>query len=169
MVNMKSINQKIVLLVLGLLTFSLQVFSQEKPFDESILSESGKQAYRKLLKVEFFAMDGIGYGGKASEGKIALYKLLEEGKTKSVLAFKSLVKDANIEGGIYGLIGLKMWRCDCFHEELKNFKTVRTSENNREILRYESGCTEHLKLEKSKDKEEFIDLLVTQRFDIWAR
>jgi hypothetical protein len=166
---MKSLNRKIALLILNLLMFSLQASAQEKTFDESVLSENGQKAYQALLQTQLFAMDGIDYSGESSDGKDALYELLKEGKAKSILAFKSLVKEATIEGGLYGLVGLKMWRCDCFQAELESFRLTKTSETNKERLRYQSGCIVHFNLEKSEDKKKFIDYLVAKKFAGWAR
>jgi hypothetical protein len=162
---MQAINQKFVWLILVIIIFSLQVNAQEKTFDESVLSEKGKKAYQTLLKVEFFEQGGMGYSGESSDGTKAFRVLLAEGNTIAIVAFKQLTKNASIAGGLYGLLGLKTLKCDCFQEGADEFKLIRTSNSNKESLRFESGCTLHLKLANNKDKKEFIELL----FNSWAK
>ena len=112
---MKFINRKFVWLILSLFVLSIQANAQEKTFDESVLSDKGKQAYQTLLKVDLFALFGISYSGETSKGELALDDLLTE--KESTNAFKSLIKNATPEGGLYALLGLKMLNCDCFKEE----------------------------------------------------
>ena len=100
---MKFTNRKFVWLILSLIFISSQAIAQEKIFDELILSESGKQSYQKLLKINLFAVGGIGYGGVTSEGEKAFDVLVEE--KESTAAFKSLVKNATVEGAFYGIFG----------------------------------------------------------------
>ena len=119
---MKFINRKFVWLILSLIVFSLQANAQEKTFDESILSDKGKQAYQTLLKVDLFALFGISYSGETSKGELALDDLLKE--KESTNALKNLIKTATPEGGLYALLGLKMLNCKCFKEELENFKKL---------------------------------------------
>ena len=133
---MKFMNRKFVWLLLSVIVFSLQTSAQERTFDESVLSERGKKAYQTLLKMELFAIGGIGYSGTTSEGEKTLDILVDE--NEALPAFKSLVNDATIEGGLYGLLGLKMLGCECFQAELINFKKVRTA--NAEFLTIQSGC-----------------------------
>lgn len=109
-------------MVFSLIVFSLQSNAQEKTFEESILSDKGKQAYQSLLKVDLFALFGIGYGGETSKGESALDDLLVE--KESINALRSLVKNATPEGGLYALLGLKLLTCECLKEELENFKNL---------------------------------------------
>src|SRR4051812_927444 len=76
------------------------------PDSTALLSNSGKQAYQKLLKVELFAIGGIGYAGQISVGESELDILLKE--EGAVPAFKQLIQDAPIEGALYGLVGLSV-------------------------------------------------------------
>ena len=159
---MKLINRKFVWLILSLVVFSFQTNAQEKNFDESVLSEDGKQAYEKLLKVKLFAIGGIGYSGEISEGEKLFDVLLEEKEAMS--AFKSLVKNGTIEGGVYGLFGLKMIDCDCFQQEFADFKKSKTSGNNKEIFNSQSGCS-LIEAETNSDKEFSLDYIVSKGFD----
>ena len=159
---MKFINRKFVWLILSLIVFSIQVNAQKKNFDESVLSENGKQAYQKLLKVKLFAIGGIGYDGETSEGEKFFDILFVE--KESGLAFKSLIKNGTIEGGMYGLFGLKMIDCDCFQQEFADFKKSKTSGNNKEIFNSQSGCS-LTEAEINSDKEFAIDYIVSKGFD----
>jgi len=154
---MKFINRKFVCLILGLIVFPLQANAQDKTFNESVLSESGKQAYQALLKIKLFAIGGIGYGGETSEGEKAFDILLED--KEAISAFKSLVKKGTIEGGMYGLFGLKMIDCDCFQSEFESYKKEKLLKDNKEKFSMMSGC-DSIKAENNSDKEFVIDYVV---------
>ena len=159
---MKFINRKFAWLVLSLIVLFAQANAQEKTFDEAILSESGKQAYQMLLKIKLFAIGGIGYGGETSEGEKAFDILLED--NEAVLAFKSLAKNASSESGLYGLLGLKINDCDCFEQELNNYKKSKISEENKERFSTQAGCSFYY-ADKSSDKEFVIDYIVSKGFE----
>lgn len=144
---MKFINRKFVWFVLSFVVFTFQAKAQEKTFDESFLSDRGKQAYQTLLKIELFAIGGVGYSGQTSEGEKALNILLDE--KDAVSAFKSLVGKATIEGGLYSLAALQWLKCDCYKKQLENFKEVRLSGVNNEQLSWASGCSGY----KTEEKE----------------
>ena len=165
---MKFINRKFVWLILSLVVFSLQAKAQEKTFDESVLSEKGKQAYQTLLKIKLFAIGGIGYGGETSEGEKAFDTLLAEKEATS--AYKSLVKAATLEGSFYGLFGLKMKDCDCYQDEFAGFKKNRLS-NNKEKLSTQAGCSP-MTAESAEYKEILLDLWISNGFNLlngWKR
>lgn len=119
---MKISRKKFVLVIFSLLLFSLTIKAQERSFDPSVLSENGKKAYEYLLSENRFAIGGTGYGGETSKGEISLDELLTE--KEAIGALKSLVKKATPEGGLYALLGLKILDCECFKEELKNFRNL---------------------------------------------
>ena len=160
---MKFINRKFVWLILSLIVFSLQTNAQDKTFDESVLSESGKQAYQTLLKIQLFAIGGIGYGGETSEGEKAFDILLED--KEAIVAFKSLVKKGTLEGGMYGLFGLKMFECDCFQNELESYKNEKLLKNTKEKFSMMSGC-DSIKADNNSDKEFVIDYIVKNFSDL---
>lgn len=159
---MKFINRKFVWLILSLTMLSIQANAQAKTFDESVLSESGKQAYRTLLKIKLFAIGGIGYSGETSDGEKVFDVLLEE--KEAGLAFRSLIKNGTIESGMYGLFGLKISGCYCFEQEFADFKKSKTSENNKETFDSQSGCS-LTKAKTNSDKEFVIDYIVSKGFD----
>lgn len=119
---MKFINRKFVYLILGLIIFSLQAKSQQKNFDETVLSENGRNAYQNLVSANLFALGGIGYGGETSEGEKALDILLQEREGEKAL--QDIAKRVSSEGGLYALIGLRMLNRDCFDDAVKNFKNL---------------------------------------------
>jgi len=144
---MKFVNRKFVWLILSLIMFSHQANAQDKIFDESVLSGKGKQAYQTLLKIKLFAIGGVGYSGETSEGENAFNVLLDE--KEAVSAFKILVDKATIEGGLYSLAALQWLKCDCYKEQLENFKKARLSNENDERLSWASGCSGY----ETKEKE----------------
>ena len=116
---MKFTNRKFIWLILILAAFSFSLNAQEKDFDDSVLSEKGKWAYQTLLKVDLFAVGGIGYGGETSKGEESLNILLDE--NEPISALKRLLRDATPEGELYALLGLRILKCDCFEEEFNTF------------------------------------------------
>ncbi len=163
---MKLINRKVVWLILSLFMFSFQANAQEKTFDDSVLSESGKQAYQTLLKIRLFAIGGIGYNGKTSEGEKAFDVLLEDKEV--ILAFKSLVKKGTLEGGMYGLFGLKMIDCDCFKSEFESYRKEKLFRDKKEKFAMMSGC-DSIKAENNSDKEFVIDYIVKNFSELAVR
>ena len=119
---MRFANQRFIWLILALALFSFEAIAQEKTFDQSVLSEKGRHAYQTLLKIELFALGGIGYGGSTSEGEKAMDILIQEKEAKSAL--RSLVKISTPEGGLYALAGLKILNCACFNAELENYRNL---------------------------------------------
>ena len=148
-------NLRILFLVAILCGAAFNVYSQDKGFDDSVLTENGRQAYRALLKEQLFAIGGISYGGQTSPGERAFNVLVDE--NEAVAAFRSLVRDATIEGGLYGLFGLRWKDCNCFQGEYSNFTENRTNTKNSEELRTMSGCL-FFDTVNNEDKKLFIDL-----------
>ena len=140
----------------------LQSVAQDKAFDESVLSDNGKQSYRTLLKIKLFAIGGIGYGGTTSEGEKAFDKLSDE--NEAVFAFKSLARTATLEGGLYGLLGLKISDCNCFNKEYDNFRQSRLSSADKETFTAESGCI-IMRAETMEDKKSVIEYTVDKAFE----
>jgi hypothetical protein len=162
---MKFMNRKFGWLILSLIVFSFQATAQEKDFDDSVLSEKGKLAYKTLLSIELFAIGGIGYDGKTSEGEKVFDILLDE--KEAISAFKSLVKNATIEGGMYGLFGLKITGCNCFREEFINFKNLKAAKENEEAITIQSGCT-RIEAQTSSEKVFILENVVGKSFDQMA-
>jgi len=167
-IEMKFINQKFVWLILSLIVFSLQTNAQDKIFDESVLSESGKQAYQRLLKVELFALGGIYSSAQTSDGEIALDILIEE--REAISSLKSLVKSATPEGGLYALFGLRKLKSDSLKEYLKIFKEkpelAERGEGRNNIpqakVRRMDGCESF-----TETRLKVADEIVNGEFDIW--
>ena len=163
---MKFINRKFIWLILILAAFSFSLNAQEKDFDDSVLSEKGKQAYQTLLKVDLFAVGGIGYGGETSKGERAFDILIEEIEADS--AFKTLVKNGTLEGGMYGLFGLKVIDCDCFQSEFEAYKKEKISnDKNEEKFSMMAGCS-YFEAKNKADKEFVIDYIISNGFEQMA-
>jgi len=75
-------------------------------FKRAQLSSKGRVAYDRLRSACIFRVGGVGWGGETSEEELALYQLLEE--RKAVEALRSLVIGGSYEGGLYGLLGLRL-------------------------------------------------------------
>jgi len=159
---MRPLSKAVLWASVGLSLFAAHVVAQDKPFDESVLSDGGKQSYQTLLKAKLFAIGGIGFGGKLSDGEKAFDILFDE--KESLAAFKSLVRTATLEGGLYGLLGLKINDCDCFNKEYDDFKQSRLSPNNKELFTTASGCT-IIPAETTEDKRLVIEYVVEKGFE----
>jgi hypothetical protein len=144
-------------LLLGIiLILVFQSNAQKTKFDESILSEKGKTAYQTLLKVDKYALFGVGFGGETSEGELALDILVNE--KNAIPALKTLVATATPEGVIYALVGLKMLDCECLKEQITIFKRMPEPKYRRlneyesidkGFIRTQSGCI--ISWEKKRD------------------
>jgi hypothetical protein len=130
---MKFINQKFGWLILSLFVLVFQVNAQVNAGDKPVSKVRKEQAYQTLLKVDLFALGGIGYSGEISKGEEALDILLEENEL--IPAFRKLVKEATPEGKLYALLGLKMLNCECFIEELEDLKKLSELPARKSSLR----------------------------------
>jgi hypothetical protein len=149
--------------------------AQDKTFDESVLSDRGKLVYRALLELKLFEIGPVGFSvesnnrissnDRISEAEKLFRALLEE--EEAVLAFKSLVKNATIEGGMFGLLGLKVTGCNCFEQEFADFKKSRTSEDNKEMFSIRTGCV-LIGAKTKSHKEAAIDHIISEYFDYFT-
>ena len=98
----------------------LSVRAQDSRFYVSELTKDGRQAYAKLLKVRMFAVGPVGYGAQTSEAELALKVLLTEREANRAL--KSLVHDANPEGRLYALVGLRLINIGAFKLEIERYQ-----------------------------------------------
>lgn len=122
-----------------ILFLSAVASAQDAAFDRTLLSEKGRQAFSTLTAVPVFAIGGVGYSGETSKGELALDVLIEE--KAAVGAFKQLITDGTIEGGFYGVVGLKMLDCKCFDQEFLRFKELRFGGDNADKFTIQTGCT----------------------------
>lgn len=129
---------KRILLLVIVLFLSTAVSAQDTAFDRTVLSEKGMQAYATLTTVPVFALGGIGYGGETSKGELALDILIEE--RAAVEAFKQLITEGTVEGGLYGVVGLKMLGCKCFDQEFQKYKDLHFGSDNTEAFSTLFGC-----------------------------
>lgn len=128
------------LLLVFLVTFFLAMTAsaQAEQFDDTVLTQNGRAAYKTLLDIQLFAIGGVGYSGTISTGEHALDVLIED--KESVDSFKSLISSAKMEGSLYGLFGLRMLNCDCFENELAKFKKIHLTSENISTFKAMSGC-----------------------------
>lgn len=152
----------LLVVVIAIIAFASPLSAQEKTFDDSALTVSGRQAYQSLLKVKLFAIGGTGYSGEISNGERSFDLLLSE--SHSLSAFRSLVKEATIEGGMYGLLGLMIAGCDCYNDESSHFLSVRTDERNKESFKTQSGCLVGI-ANSSDEKAQMLNYLVAEGFE----
>jgi hypothetical protein len=94
-------------------------FSQSQCGQPFTVSEVGKIAFHNLQKETTFALGAVGYGGHTSEGEKDMDKLLSESSAQEVL-FELATTNAGV-GGLYGLVGLKMIKSDCFYHASQQF------------------------------------------------
>ncbi|HEY3038740.1 MAG TPA: hypothetical protein VGJ66_08385 [Pyrinomonadaceae bacterium] len=80
--------------------------TQSGDFKRVQLTPRGRIAYNRLRSACIFGIGRVGYGGEISQEELALYQLLEE--REAVEALKSLVTEGSYEGGLYGLLGLRL-------------------------------------------------------------
>ena len=103
--NLHALLMKIALLLtfLVVITFGLQ--AQSVAYNQAMLSKEGQQAFTTLLRTTSFAVGGVGPGGQLSKGETALVELLKEADSINALVY--LTTNANAEGSLYTLLGLK--------------------------------------------------------------
>ena len=94
------------LLIISISVSSFGQQNQNSDFDVPRLSPRGRTAYHRLLVANVFSVGGVGWGAATSQEELALYDLLDE--QDSVASLKGLVRDASFEGGLYGLLGLRI-------------------------------------------------------------
>jgi len=159
-------NDRFRVLVLLTVVFGLYGFGVAQSFDERVLGERSRQAYRDLRTVEIFAIGGVGYSGEISSGEAALDILVDD--KESVAGFKDLVVTGTIEAGLYGLFGLKILGCDCFEAEFDKFSNRHLKSESADVLKFQSGC-ELFPAEVLTDKKLVIGEMMKNWFSSMAR
>lgn len=113
------------MLLLGLILICTPVFAQK-------LDNDSQKAYNTLKTVPHFAIGGVGFAAQTSEGENALRLLLKQKEATTV--FQKLLKEANREGQLYALLGLKLTNSTLFAREAKPFSEMKTKVHTM------SGC-----------------------------
>ena len=149
-----------------LLACSLFVLGQANEFDPNTLSDGGRTAYLTLKKVRLYAIGGVGYGGVTSEGEKALEVLIEEKNAKA--AFLNLVREGTLEGGLYGLFGLRMLDCECFSDARKHYESIRFLQNDAEGVNMASGCF-YFDAKSKEEKALLLSSILNKGFDQQAK
>jgi hypothetical protein len=105
------------LLPIILIVFALPVAAQTRPI--TWLGVDGQKAYQTLLAATQFTIGPAGFAGFSNEEN-ALRTLLNEHDAKR--ACINLVSSANHEGGLYGLLGLRILNSDAFPLQLRKYR-----------------------------------------------
>jgi hypothetical protein len=93
----------LLLTIFVVITFGLR--AQSVAYNQAMLSNEGQQAFATLLRTTSFALGGVGPGGQRSKGETALLELMKEADGINALVY--LTTNANTEGSLYALFGLK--------------------------------------------------------------
>jgi len=105
------------LLPIILIVFALPVAAQPRPI--TWLSIDGQKAYQTLLAATQFTIGPAGFAGFSNE-ESALRMLLNEHDAER--ACINLVSNANHEGGLYGLLGLRILNSDALPVQLEKYR-----------------------------------------------
>ena len=105
------------LLLTVLAIFALPVVAQTR-LAKTWLSPNGEKAYRTLLVSTQFTVGPAGYAGFSNE-ETALHTLLREQNAEQ--ACVNLINNANHEGGLYGLLGLRLLNADAFKRQIERY------------------------------------------------
>ncbi len=126
-----------------------------KPFESSIevnfadknsvSANEPTSADEKLLNTTLFVL-GQSNKGYASVEEVALREILS--RQNAVDSFISLIDRGSPEGKLYGLLGLKLLKCECFNEQLEivkktiNLQIRINTEENIPLgrVRIQNGC-----------------------------
>jgi hypothetical protein len=107
-------------------------------FDVNSLSESGKDAYQKLLMTKIFTLSGHGAVAAPYPSTVALVELLKEKQREKAL--QSLVRNASTEGQIYALLGLQIIKSKSFNADFAIFKKLSEGKESEAISSESGGC-----------------------------
>jgi hypothetical protein len=157
-------------LILGLLVCVGQAIAQESAFDPSVLSAEGKKAYEELLKVDFFAIGGIGYGAATSRGEASLTTIIAE--KEAIGALKKIAAEGTTPGGLYAVLGMRTIKCDCLQAEVKKFEARTVEETkapNGRIITGNRVATMTGCFALIEGKDDVLKRILTGFYDGWNR
>jgi hypothetical protein len=125
------------------LLVSSVAFSQSVKLKGDKKFTNPQDAYRELLKIEYFAFGGVGFTGQISNGESAFSMILSSPKAKKYFAL--VLSKSNLPAKLYALCGLRELDTTLFLQKVKYYSdtTVRVS-----TMR---GCI--------RDDERFIDIV----------
>jgi hypothetical protein len=113
------------IVLLGLLLISIPTLAQKR-------DANSQKAYTTLKTAHYFALGGVGFAGTTSEGENALRILLKP--KDAVPLFQKLLKEANREGQLYALLGLRLTNPTVFAREVTPFLSMQAKAHTM------SGC-----------------------------
>jgi len=160
--NLKALLMKIALLLTFLIGITFGLQAQSVAYNQDILSKEGQQAFTTLLRATSFALGGVGPAGQRSKGETALIELMKEADSINALIY--LTANANGEGSLYALLGLKFISKETYDRQYPLVKRLTVPDQARFI----SGCQVY--------PAKRSDLLATieagtfdERFEFWRR
>lgn len=121
--NFQEIKKACLVIIFLAISFGI-VWGQHTSSKIPNLSLEGYQAYEILSTASGFYLGGIGFAGSTTSEECNFRILLKE--PNAVEAFQSLVSNANYEGGIYGLFGLRLKNNKTFKKFLLSYKAKGT-------------------------------------------
>jgi hypothetical protein len=127
---------------LSLLISSIALSQSIKLKGDRKLTNS-QDAYKELLKVEYFAFGGVGFAGQTSDGENAFRMILSSSKAKKY--FELVLSKNNMPAKLYALCGLRELDTSLFLQKVKDYSdtTVQVSTMH--------GCI--------RDNERFTDIV----------
>jgi len=110
-----------VLMALAGLFLSLPVFAQSYKSPQLRNREIGR-AYQRLRQAEIFNLGGIGWAQKVTAEEKAFRTLLES--VDAPRLFQRLINEANAEGQLYALLGLRLRAPEAFPGEVERVQAL---------------------------------------------
>jgi hypothetical protein len=129
-------------ILLALLINSI-AFSQSIKFNRDRKFNNPQDAYKELLKIEYFAFGGVGYAGKTSDGENAFRMILSSHKAKKY--FELALAKNNMPAKLYALCGIRELDTTLFLQKVKDFHDTTIQ------VRTMRGCLQ--------GKERFTDII----------
>jgi hypothetical protein len=109
-----------ILVMAAHLLICVPVFAQTY-YSPQIREIETNRAYQKLLHASLFNFGGLGWGLEITSEQQAFKTLLES--EDSIRLFQRLISEANAEGQLYALLGLRLRAPDIFQTEAEKLRT----------------------------------------------
>jgi hypothetical protein len=109
------------------LLISSVALSQSTKLKEDRKLTNAQDAYKELLKIEYFAFGGVGFAGQTSDGESAFRMILSSPKAKKY--FEQVLDKRNVPAKLYALCGLRELDTTLFLQKVKGYSdtTVQVS------------------------------------------
>jgi hypothetical protein len=127
---------------LTLLISSVALSQSIKLKGDRILTNA-EDAYKELLKIEYFAFGGVGFAGQTSDGESAFRVILSSHKAKKY--FELVLSKSNKPAKLYAFCGLREIDSTLFLQKVKDYSDTTV------LVSTMRGC--------SRDDERFTDIV----------